>query len=102
MMPSNKKIGAILLLFLFLPGGTPHKPHQINIYGHEKIIDLAEECNEITITIKLKNNTTDLDEWDLAINTTKEWGKQLTQTLQKKAPRVEMEVKVSGHCCYKK
>ena len=46
-------------------------------------------------------NSTDLDEWDLAINTVKDWGKELAQTLKEKTPNVDMNVKVSGHCCYK-
>lgn len=98
----NKQMLLSLFLLLLLPAATVHKPHEINLYEHDKIIDLAEECNEITITINLKNNSTDLDEWDLAINTTKNWGKKLARILKEKTPNVEMEVKVSGHCCYKK
>ena len=58
------------------------KPQQLNLYDHEKIIDLAQGCNEITVTIDLKNNETDLNEWDLAINRVKDWRKNLAHTLK--------------------
>jgi len=99
-MAYRKQIMVSLLLFWFMPGIAPDNPQQLQLQ-HDKIIDLAEECNEITITIDLKNNSTDLDEWDLAINTVKDWRKALTQTLKEKTPNIEMNVKISGHCCYK-
>lgn len=89
------------VVFLFLPSITVDKLKGLTMYEHEKIMGLAEECNEIVITIDLKNDAPDLDEWNAAINTIKDWGKSLTHTLKEKSPHVKIDVKIAGHCCYK-
>ena len=99
-----KKSFLLLLFFAHITSTTNsynEKKTTQNETQRAQIMSLIEECNKLTITVDLINESTELDEWDLAITTIKEWGKELTQVLKEKTPNIKMNVSVSGYGCYK-
>ena len=67
----------------------------------QNIIKTTEKANTVTISINLEDNGNDTEQWEKALTITKNWGKELANTLQEETPNISLRVNVAGVCCNK-
>ena len=67
----------------------------------ENIIKTTKKTNTVTISINLEDNGNDTEQWEKALTITKNWGKELANTLQEETPNISLRVNVAGVCCNK-
>lgn len=70
-------------------------------YTTDDMMEKVGNHNEVDVSITLKNDSENSEEWAEALTMVKEWGKELAKTMEEKTPGVALGVDVAGLNCYK-